>query len=123
MPDFEERYNELKSLLQKILYSAEITAETRSALVKHELTEIPAVDKKTLDRCTRILARIQEPMRDAEFGIEARNEFPPIAEALLAVAPVVRAAVLWRAEVSASLEGVLPVNRDLAARVDVLLQK
>ena len=109
--------------MQKILYSAEITAETKAALIKHNLTEIPAVNKKTLDRCTRILARIKEPMRDAEFGIEARNEFPVIAEALLAVAPVVKAAVLWRVEVSASLEGVLPVNRDLAARVDVLLQK
>ena len=117
---FEEKYEELKGLLQKILYSGGVTPGSKALMIQHGLMEIPFVDPVTLSRTHKIMQRLNEPMRDEELGIEARKEIPVMASALLKVSGVVKAAVLWRAQgINPSTE----IERALAAQVDILLTK
>ncbi len=92
-----DAYDELRGAFQRVLHGGVITPEIRSLLYKHEMVEVPQVSNDIVSKCSTLLGRLNEPMRDEELGILARREIPLLASTLLVLIPVVRDALIWRA--------------------------
>jgi len=115
-----EKYDELKSAFQKLLYGGELTPDLQAVLVEHGIMSVPCIDPSMTTRCATFLSTLKEPMRDDELGIKARTEIPVIAGTLLQVLPVVRSAVVWRSKI-----GTVPSNTEaqrLVEQVDTFLR-
>lgn len=96
-----EDYRELVSILQRIVYSGKIDAESLGLLTHHGVFTHKLLDQRTTARCKNILDRyLKEPMRDAELGQIARRELEILAPAVLEFQKLVRVLVSWRCRVT-----------------------
>ncbi len=117
----DAKYAELKSAMQKLIFGGSITPDLKAVLVRHEIISVPDIDARMIARCADNIKRLREPMRDEELGIHARKEIPALAQTLLNVIPVVRAAVVFR---STLLEDPTTAQgKDLVSKVDTFLEE
>lgn len=120
MIDEVNMYEELKTAMQQLIYGGQVTPDMKAVLVRHGIIEVPDIDIQMVLRCSKLIKILRDPMRDEELGIRARKEIPALAQTLLNVIPVVRAAVTWRSTLVED-PGTAPA-KDLVARVDSFLE-
>lgn len=116
----DAKYAELKSAMQALLFGGIMTPDLKAVLVRHEILSVPDIDARMIARCADNIKKLKEPMRDEELGIHARKEIPKLAQTLLNVIPVVRAAIVWRStlqEDPSTAQG-----KDLVDKVDTFLE-